>query len=164
MLATMQEDLDAAIQGWWDTLKSLGSKIYGGVKSGCQYVPLNNLAEAQLLGTLTTGYSAIKGLCDYVNGNEASTEGLFGISLNDLKNKGKKLLGYARTGCEKYKQNSDTAKNLHRRQSIWVSRHDMSRIEWRQTDSRPSTPRQHCSFRPRRQKESPKKSLIKIAD
>ena len=111
-VATVQEDLNAAIEGWWETLSDWASNVYDGVKTGCSYLPFNNKAETQLIATIGTGLSAIKGACDYINGGQATTEGLFGFTLEDLKNKGKQLLSYARAGCEKYGDYSDTAREL----------------------------------------------------
>ncbi len=108
--ATVQEHLNAAIEGWWDYMTDLASRAYEGVKTGCSYMPLKDEANTQILATLGTGLSAIKGACDYINGGQATTEGLFGFTLKDLKNKGKQLLSYARAGCEKYEGNSDMAR------------------------------------------------------
>lgn len=107
----LHQDMEAVMEGWWSKVKNWGKKAYRGAKKGCSYVPLENqnMAETEFLGT---AYTVLKGACKYVNGGQVSTEGLFGFSLSDLKRKGKQLLGYARTGCKKYGQNSGTVKKF----------------------------------------------------
>ena len=109
--AQVQQDMEAAMEGFWSKVKNWGRKAYNGVKKGCRYIPLKNqnMAEIEFLGT---AFTLLKGACNHIRGNQVTTEGLFGFSLDDLKRKGKQLLGYARTGCKKYGEHSSTVKTF----------------------------------------------------
>ena len=111
-VATVQEDLNAAIEGWWETLSDWATNVYDGVMTVCSYIPLNNKAETQWIANIGTGLAATRKVCDYINGRQATIERLLGFSLEDLKNKGKQLLSNTTAGCEKYNDYSDLEREL----------------------------------------------------
>ena len=109
-LATLQDDFDAAVQGWWDRIRRWGSWLYSKAKAGCRLINRGKRdAESQYvpIGTiLKTGASLVKGACRHIAKPSATVEGFLGFSFNDFKNAAKKAFNLAKSGCRKYKSSS----------------------------------------------------------
>lgn len=105
MISTIQGNLNAAIENWWNTLSNWGRKAIHGAKTSCSHMPsLNNVIVAQSWSSnLGKTISTIIKACKIINGGEATTEGLLGFNLQELKNKGKQLVRQMSGGCAMYR-------------------------------------------------------------
>lgn len=139
-MSSLQSELNAAAEGWWDTLTTLGKSAWNGAKNGCQYIGDTNggtggsttgggsrtgtgsrkvggrrrgrRSQARSESYLTAGWNMLKNACNYVNNAPATTEGWLGFSLQDVKNGAAKMLKMAKTGCDKYEAYPGMQKGL----------------------------------------------------
>ena len=121
-MATIEREFDAAMQGWWDSLKRAGRwmwnkakviakhgcRLYNSMGSGGRKVDTEQIPVDTLIRTgVTVGKKLLNHACKYIAKpkSRADIEGWFGITFNRFKNAAKKLFDTAKKGCKTYSSN-----------------------------------------------------------